>query len=447
MNKTNRRDLQRLRQICDRHGLLLIFDEVITGFGRLGTAFAAERYGVVPDMITFAKGVNSGTVPMGGVIVRKPIHDAFMKGPEHVIELFHGYTYSAHPLACAAGLATLDVYRQENLFGHAKDLEPLWADAAMSLKDLPNVVDIAPSASPPPSTSHRAPRRSVSGPMRSWSGRSHDIGLMIRITGDTIALSPPLIVSEDQIGEIVDKTAQAIRAGGGLSGAGARPALFTTLRLRRHDHNPFPDGLKRSGMRSGTRATIGGAPRGFSISESGPALVSRLGRAHNRRSINGSKRQELPSMSPSKAFARVIGERRLLRSHSGDRPVLRKARGRSRAWPGRGRGAAPSRWRAGRASASAAGRPTRAAATRIQIDLRCASDSYNFNLTSNVQANGNAIAGSWTETTRNASGSVSGTASGGQIQARVSGPTLRRTLRSPCAGTASPSVSGPQEPS
>ena len=95
--------LQRLRQICDKHGILLIFDEVITGFGRLGTAFAAERYGVIPDMITFAKGVNSGTVPMGGVIVRKGIYDAFMKGPEHVIELFHGYTYSGHPLACAAG--------------------------------------------------------------------------------------------------------------------------------------------------------------------------------------------------------------------------------------------------------------------------------------------------------------------------------------------------------
>src|SRR3954465_11322559 len=123
--------LQKLRQICDRHGILLIFDEVITGYGRLGFAFAAERYGVVPDMITFAKGVNSGTVPMGGVIVRKPIHDAFMKGPEHVIELFHGYTYSAHPLACAAGLAALDVYRQENLFGRAKDLEPLWAEAVM----------------------------------------------------------------------------------------------------------------------------------------------------------------------------------------------------------------------------------------------------------------------------------------------------------------------------
>ena len=134
--------LQRLRAICDKYGILLIFDEVITGFGRLGHAFAAERYGVMPDMITFAKGITSGTVPMGGVIVRKGIYDAFMRGPEHVVELFHGYTYSAHPLACAAGLATLDLYRDEELFERAKKLEPLWADAAMSLKGLPNVLDI-----------------------------------------------------------------------------------------------------------------------------------------------------------------------------------------------------------------------------------------------------------------------------------------------------------------
>ena len=120
----------------------MIFDEVITGFGRLGTAFAAERYGVIPDMITFAKGVTSGTVPMAGVIVRKGIYDAFMRGPEHVIELFHGYTYSAHPLACAAGIATLDVYRDEKLFERAAALEGKWADAAMSLKGTPGVLDI-----------------------------------------------------------------------------------------------------------------------------------------------------------------------------------------------------------------------------------------------------------------------------------------------------------------
>ena len=134
--------LQRLRAICDKYKILLVFDEVITGFGRLGHAFAAERYGVVPDMITFAKGVTSGSVPMGGVIVKKEIHEAFMNGPEHVVEFFHGYTYSAHPLAVAAGLATLDVYRDEGLFERAKKIEPLWYDACMSLKGLPNVLDI-----------------------------------------------------------------------------------------------------------------------------------------------------------------------------------------------------------------------------------------------------------------------------------------------------------------
>src|SRR5437762_11951522 len=134
--------LQRLREICDKHGILLIFDEVITGFGRVGAPFAAERYGVMPDMITFAKGVTSGTVPMAGVILRKGIYDAFMRGPEHVIELFHGYTYSAHPLACAAGIATLDVYRDEKLFERAAALEDKWADAAMSLKGTPGLLDI-----------------------------------------------------------------------------------------------------------------------------------------------------------------------------------------------------------------------------------------------------------------------------------------------------------------
>src|SRR6188508_1439285 len=177
--------LQRLRAICDKHGILLIFDEVITGFGRLGTAFAAERYGVIPDMITFAKGVTSGTVPMAGVIVRKGIYDAFMRGPEHVIELFHGYTYSAHPLACAAGIATLDVYRDEKLFERTASLESKWADAAMSLKGTPGVLG----------------KRAYDSMEKAF----HEHGLMFRITGDTIALSPPLIITEDQIGEIFDK--------------------------------------------------------------------------------------------------------------------------------------------------------------------------------------------------------------------------------------------------
>ena len=204
--------LQRLRQICDRHGILLIFDEVITGFGRLGFAFAAERYGVIPDMITFAKGVNSGTVPMGGVIVRKGIHDAFMKGPDHVIELFHGYTYSAHPLACAAALATQDIYREEKLFERARDLEETWADAMFSLQSLPNVVDIRTLglvgaidlASKPDAFGARAYEAMERG--------FHDIGIMMRVTGDTIALSPPLVISHDEIGELVDKMTRVIKA-------------------------------------------------------------------------------------------------------------------------------------------------------------------------------------------------------------------------------------------
>ena len=204
--------LQRLRTICDRHGILLIFDEVITGFGRLGHAFAAERYGVTPDLLCFAKGVNSGAVPMGGVIARESVYDAFMHGPEHVIELFHGYTYSAHPLACAAGLAALDLYRDEGLFERAKRLEPLYADAAMTLKGLPGVldvravgiaagVDLAPRPGAPGERGYEAMERAF-----------HDEDLVIRIAGDTLAIAPPLIVSEAEIGEIFEKVARVIRA-------------------------------------------------------------------------------------------------------------------------------------------------------------------------------------------------------------------------------------------
>jgi adenosylmethionine-8-amino-7-oxononanoate aminotransferase len=127
---------------ADKYGILLVFDEVITGFGRLGHTFAAERFGVVPDMITFAKGVTSGTIPMGGVMVRDHIYNEFMGGPEHVIELFHGYTYTGHPMAAAAALATLDVYRDEQLYENVLKLEDRWADAAMSLKGHPLVEDI-----------------------------------------------------------------------------------------------------------------------------------------------------------------------------------------------------------------------------------------------------------------------------------------------------------------
>jgi beta-alanine--pyruvate transaminase len=203
--------LKRLRQICDKHGILLIFDEVITGFGRLGTPFAAERYGVIPDMITFAKGVTSGTVPMAGVLVRKGIYDAFMRGPEHVIELFHGYTYSAHPLACAAGIATLDVYRDEKLFERAGKLEGKWADAAMSLKGAPGVLDIRTLGLVAAIDLSSRPDAYGKRAYDSMEKAFHEHGLMFRITGDTIALSPPLIITEDQIGEIFDKVGKVIR--------------------------------------------------------------------------------------------------------------------------------------------------------------------------------------------------------------------------------------------
>jgi beta-alanine--pyruvate transaminase len=204
--------LKKLREITKKHGILLIFDEVITGYGRLGHAFAAERYGVTPDMITFAKGVTNGAVPMGGVIASSEIHDAFMAGPDYAIELFHGYTYSAHPLACAAGLATLDIYRDEKLFERAKALEPAFADAVMSLKSEPNVVDIRTLGLT--AGIDLAPLSDGAGKrgFEAMNSAFHDNDLMLRIAGDTLALTPPLIMSEDQIGEIVEKVGRVIRA-------------------------------------------------------------------------------------------------------------------------------------------------------------------------------------------------------------------------------------------
>jgi beta-alanine--pyruvate transaminase len=204
--------LQRLRAICDKYGILLIFDEVITGFGRVGHAFAAERYGVTPDLLCFAKGVTSGAVPMGGVIAREGIYDAFMGGPEHIIELFHGYTYSAHPLACAAGLAALDLYRDENLFERAKKLEPVFAEAAMTLKGLPGVLDIrtvgvaagVDLASRPDAVGKRG--------YEVMKRAFYDEDLLVRVAGDTLAVAPPLIVSDAQIGEIFAKLDRAIKA-------------------------------------------------------------------------------------------------------------------------------------------------------------------------------------------------------------------------------------------
>src|SRR5207302_2069035 len=204
--------LKRLREITQKHGILLIFDEVITGFGRLGFAFAAERYGVLPDMLTFAKGVTNGAAPMGGVLVRDTIHDAFMTGPEHMVELTHGYTYSAHPLACAAGLATLDIYRDEKLFERAHGLEPKFAVPIMSLKGLPNVLDIRTVGLTAGIDLAARPDGVGKRGYAAMETAFHQIGIMVRNVGDTLAVTPPLIVSEAQIDEIFDMLARGIHA-------------------------------------------------------------------------------------------------------------------------------------------------------------------------------------------------------------------------------------------
>jgi len=202
--------LQRLRQICDKHGILLIFDEVITGFGRLGASFATEYFGVVPDIITTAKGLTNGTVPMGAVLVRKGIYDAFMDAPEGTIELFHGYTYSGHPLAAAAGLATLELYKEEGLFERARDLSGYWEDGVHSLKGARNVIDLRnlgiiagielePRAGKPTERAFAA------------FLRCYEKGLLVRTTGDIIALSPPLIVEKGQIDQIFGTVADVLR--------------------------------------------------------------------------------------------------------------------------------------------------------------------------------------------------------------------------------------------
>ncbi len=193
--------LKRLREICDRHGILLIFDEVITGFGRLGTPFAVDYFGVEPDMATVAKGLTSGVIPMGAVFVQDRIHDAFMTGGPNAVELFHGYTYSANPVACAAALATLDTYEEEGLLTRAATLADYWADGVHSLKGLPHVIDIrnigliaaielAPIAGQPTARAFDA------------FLKCFEAGLLVRTTGDIIALSPPLIAEKSHIDTI-----------------------------------------------------------------------------------------------------------------------------------------------------------------------------------------------------------------------------------------------------
>jgi beta-alanine--pyruvate transaminase len=202
--------LKRVREICDRHGILLIFDEVITGFGRTGSPFASQEFGVTPDMITLAKGITNGCVPMGAVLVSKAIYEAFMQGPDG-IELFHGYTYSAHPVACAAGLAALGIYEREGLLTRARALAQDWEQAAHGLKGLPHVVDVrnyglicgielAPQAGKPGARGFEV------------FLKCFERGVLVRQTGDIIALSPPLIIERAQIGRIFDTLSEVLRA-------------------------------------------------------------------------------------------------------------------------------------------------------------------------------------------------------------------------------------------
>ncbi len=197
--------LERLRELCTKHGILLIFDEVITGFGRLGHPFASHRFGVMPDIFTTAKGLTNGTVPMGAVFIKDSIYEAFMQGPEG-IELFHGYTYSGHPLACAAGIGTLDTYADEGLLTRASTLEKHWEDAAHALRDARHVVDIRNCGLI--AAIELEPRAGAPG-RRAYEAfvKAFEIGVLIRVTGDIIALSPPLIVEKPQI----DRLFQCLR--------------------------------------------------------------------------------------------------------------------------------------------------------------------------------------------------------------------------------------------
>ncbi len=202
--------LQRLREICDKHGILLIFDEVITGFGRTGNPFGAQTFGVTPDLMTVAKGLTNGCVPMGAVFAQQKIYDTFMTGPEHLIEFFHGYTYSAHPLACAAALGTLKTYAEEGLLTRASQLQSRFAEALHSLKGEPHVIDIRNlglvggiELSPLPG---EPAKRAFNVFLDCW-----EQGVLIRTTGDTIALSPPLIIEAAQIDRLVDAIRTALR--------------------------------------------------------------------------------------------------------------------------------------------------------------------------------------------------------------------------------------------
>jgi beta-alanine--pyruvate transaminase len=203
--------LQRLREICDKYGILLIFDEVITGFGRLGKSFATEYFGVTPDLVAVAKGITSGTIPMGAVFTRQGIYDAFMDAAsEGAIELFHGYTYSGHPAACAAALATLEVYQEEGLFAHADHLASYWQESIHAMQDLPHVIDVRNLGLVGAIELEPLPGKPSVRAMDCLQ-RCYDKGLLIRTTGDIIALSPPLIIDKDQIEQIFEMLADVLR--------------------------------------------------------------------------------------------------------------------------------------------------------------------------------------------------------------------------------------------
>jgi beta-alanine--pyruvate transaminase len=202
--------LERLRDIATRHGILLIFDEVITGFGRLGSPFAADYFSVIPDLMTTAKGMTNGAIPMGAVFASGKVHDALMRGPEQQIELFHGYTYSGHPVASAAGLATLDIYEKEGLLTRAASVAGKWEDSMHALAALPHVIDVRTIGLI--AGIELEPRAGAPG------ARGYELfvdcferGLLIRVTGDIVALSPPLMVEDHHIDEMVDLIAQGIR--------------------------------------------------------------------------------------------------------------------------------------------------------------------------------------------------------------------------------------------
>jgi beta-alanine--pyruvate transaminase len=203
--------LKRLSAICAKHDILLIFDEVITAFGRLGTPFGADYFGVSPDIITTAKGITNGVIPMGAVFVKSKLYNAFMSGPDDAIDFFHGYTYSGNPMACAASIATLETYQEEGLLTRAAELAPYWEDAVHSLKGLPHVIDIrnigligAIELDPiPGQPTKRAYARFVD---------AFERGLLVRATGDIIALSPPLIIEKNEIDVLVDTMKKVLKS-------------------------------------------------------------------------------------------------------------------------------------------------------------------------------------------------------------------------------------------